>query len=89
MKDELRDEKFYADDFEEDIYDSEVVDELIESDEITDSEEAFLKGYDEELDHPSKEYEGTRLCPNCGEKIKNDVLICPVCRQDIEKAISF
>jgi len=85
----MEDKEFYEEDFEEDIYDKQVVDELMDGDEITDFEEAFLKGYDEELDHPTKEYEGTRLCPNCGERIKTEILICPVCRQDIEKAISF
>lgn len=37
-------------DYEEDIYDDEFVEELREDDEITDVEEAFMKGYNDDYE---------------------------------------
>lgn len=45
-------ENKYAED--EDYYDVEDVEELREEDEIDDSEEAFMRGYDEDAENSSK-----------------------------------
>ena len=47
-----------ADDFDgEDYYDDEAMNELREEDEIDDNEEAFLKGYEDDVESTTKEEE--------------------------------
>lgn len=87
----MEEKEFYDEEFDEDIYESKNVDELLDDDEIDNSEDAFLKGYDQDLDetYNEEEYENTVLCPNCGEKLKQEITICPVCGQNLEEAIHF
>jgi hypothetical protein len=44
----MPDEEDYEQEYEDDIYGDEFVEELREDDEISDVEEAFMKGYNEE-----------------------------------------
>ena len=84
----MEEEDFYK----KDIYGSEeFVDELMESDEIDPSEDAFMKGYDEDAANSfhRDDYDKTKLCPNCGEILEIRTMICNVCGQDIRKAVSL
>ncbi|MBR9676245.1 hypothetical protein GOV05_04505 [Candidatus Woesearchaeota archaeon] len=89
----MREEEFYEEEIERnDVYNEEVANEMVDDDELMISEEAFMKGYDEDSDRypePDVIKEENKLCPNCGERLKPDIIICPVCRQDLSRAIAL
>lgn len=73
------DEKYMGEDQEDDIYSTEITDELIDDDEIKSREQAFMRGYDEDIEKINPRQSGSKVCIYCGYEIDIEDPVCPVC----------
>ncbi len=71
----MREDEYFGEEQEEDIYSVKEVEELLNDDEVSLSEESFMIGYDEEIQEKLDE----KLCKFCRQSLDIEDRICPAC----------
>ena len=71
----MDEDEYFGEEFEEDIYSAEEVEELLDDDKIDSREEGFMMGYDKEI---NSSYE-SNLCRFCRYSLDMEDAVCPAC----------
>jgi hypothetical protein len=79
----MEEDDYFGEEFEEDIYSAKEAEELLDEDALSLKEEAFMIGYDEEMEGKA----GKVICRFCKYELDTEDRICPACGASITNAV--